>query len=58
MLYLNPEYDVFCVRPQFRPETLPPSPELQPQPKSRTLLADFLHDVKAYDPKSQGYVRF
>ena len=58
VLYLNPEYDVFCVRPEFRPKTLPPSPEPRPQPPPRTLLADFLHDVKAYDPKNQGYVTF
>jgi hypothetical protein len=44
VLYLNPEYDVVSIRPRsFHPPPL-------------CLLADLLHDVKAYDPKRQGYV--
>jgi hypothetical protein len=48
VLYLNPEYDVVSIQP--------PGPEGQspPGPNPLTLLADFLHDVKAYDLKEHG----
>lgn len=40
LLYLNPEYDVLYAQPEMWV----------------TLLPDVLHDVRAYDPKDQGYV--
>jgi hypothetical protein len=52
VLYLNPAYDVVYVRPQ-----LPKMTSFRPIPNISTLLADFLHDVKAYDYKDQGYAR-
>jgi hypothetical protein len=42
LLYLNPDYDVLRPAPEFR-RAMPP-------------LVDFLHDVKAFDPKHRGYV--
>ncbi|KAK3304760.1 uncharacterized protein B0T15DRAFT_252523 [Chaetomium strumarium] len=49
VLYLNPDYDIVSIQPrQDESRTTPPNPHLP------TLLADFLHDVKAYDPRNQG----
>jgi hypothetical protein len=42
LLYLNPEYDVLYI---------------DSEKSYATLLPDLLHDVRAYDPKDQGYVR-
>ena len=39
ILYLNPEYDVLFVHPRALPSPV---------------VADFLHDVRAYDPQDQG----
>lgn len=54
ILYLNPEHDVLHLSPESAwrqpPEHLP---EWESWPL--TILADFLHDVKAFDPKDQGY---
>jgi hypothetical protein len=53
VLYLNPEYDIVSPRPrQFElgDRTVRPDISLD------TLVVDFLHDVKAYDCKGQGYV--
>lgn len=54
-LYLNPEHDVLYLHPGFqtRRRDLPPPPRFA---RPLTLLADFLHDVKAFDPKDQGYM--
>lgn len=46
VLYLNPEHDVLYVRPEAHYGRSPP--------RAVTVLVDFLHDVKAYDPKNQG----
>lgn len=55
ILYLNSEYDVVYLRPQR-----PPHPEDQflpyGRPRRPTILVHFLHDVKAYDNKDQGWV--
>lgn len=48
VLYLNPGYDIVSIRPRDKG----PPTALEPL----TLLADFLHDVKAYDHKGQGCV--
>ncbi|KAB5566541.1 hypothetical protein GE09DRAFT_1284308 [Coniochaeta sp. 2T2.1] len=48
ILYLNPEYDVINLSLYF----LGPLRPKAPWPV--TLLADFLHDFKAYDPKNEG----
>lgn len=48
LLYLNREYDIVFVRVQ-------PSAAIGTvDPHRATLLADFLHDAKAYDSKAQG----
>jgi hypothetical protein len=52
VLYLNPEHDVIYVRPEYPPPTV----RLRIRPD--TVLPDFLHDVRAYDPKDQGYVTY
>ncbi|KAK3901058.1 hypothetical protein C8A05DRAFT_45206 [Staphylotrichum tortipilum] len=44
VLYLNPTYDVVSIQPQWRPGRV----------ASHRLLADLLHDIKAYDRKGQG----
>ena len=46
VIYLNPEYDVILVRPGNMKLT-----------SGWDLLIDFLHDVRAYDYKDQGYIR-
>jgi len=46
VLYLNPTYDVVSIQPQWKPG----------RAASHRLLADLLHDIKAYDRKGQGYV--
>ncbi|KAH6840636.1 hypothetical protein B0I37DRAFT_219690 [Chaetomium sp. MPI-CAGE-AT-0009] len=51
VLYLNPAYDVVYVRPR-QPEVI----RADRGPNASTLLADFLHDAKAYDYKDQGVV--
>ena len=48
VLYLNPAYDVVSVQLQWE--------EDRAAFNRYVLLADFLHDVKAYDRKGQGYV--
>ncbi|KAK4232799.1 hypothetical protein C8A03DRAFT_39567 [Achaetomium macrosporum] len=48
VLYLNPAYDVVSIRSRWDES------RTTPHPNPLTLLADFLHDVKAYDPKEQG----
>lgn len=47
VLYLNPDYDVVYARPR--------EPEAGSYAGFATLLVDFLHDVRAYDYKDQGY---
>ncbi|KAK4233462.1 hypothetical protein C8A03DRAFT_19469 [Achaetomium macrosporum] len=52
VLYLNPEYDVVCIGPRAQGFSLAPVPterihRLNPLP-------DFLHDVRAHDPRDQG----
>lgn len=57
ILYLNPEHDVLHLRPELRLETSDDGfEEHLPRgaPRPLAVLADFLHDVKAYDPKDQG----
>jgi hypothetical protein len=54
---LNPEYDVLYVRPEFRSPNMPPT-DNQPKPRAASVLVDFLHDVRAYDPKDKGFVVF
>jgi hypothetical protein len=54
MLYLNPEYDVLCVRPEYIPR--PYSVSAFDEPCHATMLADFLCDIRAYDPRGQGCV--
>ncbi|KAK3902842.1 hypothetical protein C8A05DRAFT_43825 [Staphylotrichum tortipilum] len=44
VLYLNPAYDVVSIQPQCKPG----------HAVSHILLADLLHDIKAYDRKGQG----
>ncbi|KAK3940184.1 hypothetical protein QBC46DRAFT_459121 [Diplogelasinospora grovesii] len=51
VLYLNPEHDVLYVRPAFGSRS---AGDYRPRPRTATVLADFLHDVRAYDPKDQG----
>lgn len=55
LLYLNPDYDVL-VPSSASQRTLRPIWLLPARPGAATLLADFLHDVKAFDPKHRGYV--
>ncbi|KAK4235998.1 hypothetical protein C8A03DRAFT_45942 [Achaetomium macrosporum] len=52
VLYLNPEYDVLYLGPreQYRHPALASEQHWDP-----TLLSDFLHDVRAHDPRDQGY---
>lgn len=57
VLYLNPEYDVLYVRPEFRSPNMPPT-DVQPKPRAASVLVDFLHDARAYDPKDKGFVLF
>ncbi|KAK3306715.1 uncharacterized protein B0T15DRAFT_492244 [Chaetomium strumarium] len=52
ILYLNAEYDVICVGPR-QPDFFPDDYEGY-YPRVATVLVDFLHDVKAHDPKGQG----
>lgn len=54
MLYLNPKYDVLYVRPEFQP----PQSDIQPKPRAATVIVDFLHDIRAHDPRDQRYVVF
>jgi hypothetical protein len=52
VLYLNPEYDVLYVSPHIaRAEP----PMLLSQYSGLNPLPDFLHDVRAHDPRDQGY---
>ncbi|OIW30945.1 hypothetical protein CONLIGDRAFT_574104 [Coniochaeta ligniaria NRRL 30616] len=54
LLYLNTDYDVLKPSPEFR-RAMPPATWLPPaEPRAATVLVDFLHDVKAFDPKHQG----
>ena len=46
VLYLNPAYDVISIQPQWE----------SGRAVSHIMLADLLHDIKAYDRKGQGYV--
>ncbi len=48
VLYLNPEYDVVSVQPLWEVGLTVFNAHI--------LLVDFLHDMRAYDRKGQGYV--
>ncbi len=48
VLYMNPEYDVVSVQPRWEHGCTAFNQHI--------LLADFLHDTRAYDRKGQGYV--
>ena len=48
VLYLNPDYDVVSIRPSWDTDWYYVDPHV--------MLVDFLHDVRAYDRKGQGYV--
>ncbi|OIW25348.1 hypothetical protein CONLIGDRAFT_691272 [Coniochaeta ligniaria NRRL 30616] len=52
-LYLNPEHDVLYLYPEYR-RRMPPDYLPRRGPWPWALLPDFLHDVKAFDPKDQG----
>lgn len=54
VLYLNPEHDVLFVRPEVPSRWT----GAQAPPRPTVVLIDFLHDVRAYDPRDKGYIRF
>ncbi|ROW01880.1 hypothetical protein VMCG_05571 [Cytospora schulzeri] len=53
LLFVNPDYDCLYVRSDSQPSSTPPV-AFPPEPRAAAVLVDFLHDVRAFDPKDQG----